>query len=76
MKVGIKVSGPRRRQSLVHLVDAFQQPLQRKPGVEARRSRIAMDVTLRIAGTLRHMHEFLLQEREVGGYLHPARAPL
>ena len=69
-EVGVQVRDLRRAQGLLDPVDTLDQTLQRVPGMEARGPRVAVDVVLRIARTLRRVRELLLQEREVGRDFH------
>ena len=69
-EVTVQVRDLRWLQSLLDLVDTLEQVLQRVPGMEAGRPRVAEDMPLRETRTLRRMREFLFQEREVGRDLH------
>ena len=68
--VGVQVRDLRRAQGLFDLVDTLYEALQRVSGMEARRSRVAVDVPLRVARALRRMRELLREEREIDGDFH------
>ena len=63
--VTVQVRDLRWLQSLFDLVDTLEQTLQRVPGMEAGRPRVAEDMPLRETRTLRRVRELLFQEREV-----------
>ena len=63
--VTVQVRDLRWLQSLLDLVDTLEQALQRVPGMEAGRPRVAEDMPFRETRTLRRVRELLFQEREV-----------
>ena len=63
--VTVQVRDLRWLQSLLDLVDTLEQVLQRVPGMEAGRPRVAEDMPLRETRTRRRVRELLFQEREV-----------
>ena len=68
--VAVQVRDLRWLQRFLDLVDTFEQVLQRVPGMEAGRPRVAENMPLRVTCALRRVRELLFQEREVLGDFH------